>query len=40
MAAYAIRDAEEKWRKIWADRRCFAVAEDGDRPKYYVLEMN
>src|SRR5688500_20042850 len=39
MAAYAIRGAEEKWRKIWADRQCFAVAEDRDRPKAYVLEM-
>lgn len=36
---YNIRETEEKWRKTWADRACFAVTEDPAKPKYYVLEM-
>jgi leucyl-tRNA synthetase len=36
---YNIRETEDKWRKIWADRRCFEVSEDAQKPKYYVLEM-
>ncbi|MGZ9108865.1 MAG: leucine--tRNA ligase [Micavibrio sp.] len=39
MATYDIKKTEEKWRKTWLDRQCFAVAEDTTRPKYYVLEM-
>jgi leucyl-tRNA synthetase len=30
---------EEKWQRIWEDNKAFRVAEDGDKPKYYVLEM-
>ncbi len=39
MTRYNIRETEEKWRKVWEDRRCFEVKEDTSRPKYYVLEM-
>jgi len=30
---------EEKWQRIWEDNKAFRVAEDGGKPKYYVLEM-
>ncbi len=36
---YNIKETEAKWRSIWAERDAFAVAEDTDKPKYYVLEM-
>lgn len=36
---YNIKESEERWRKIWAERDSFAVSEDGAKPKYYVLEM-
>ena len=39
MSRYNVRDNEEKWRRIWNERGCFAVTEDPARPKYYVLEM-
>ncbi len=39
MAVYDIKETEAKWRKTWDDRQCFAVTEDADKPKYYVLEM-
>lgn len=39
MTNYAIQETESKWRKIWDERQCFAVTEDPNRPKYYVLEM-
>ncbi len=35
------RNAEPRWQQAWAERRCFNVPDvpDGDKPKYYVLEM-
>jgi leucyl-tRNA synthetase len=36
---YEPRRLEEKWQKIWAQRRLFEAGEDPSRPKYYVLEM-
>ncbi|MHB9002986.1 MAG: leucine--tRNA ligase [Coriobacteriia bacterium] len=30
---------EEKWQAVWDRDGLYAVAEDADRPKYYVLEM-
>jgi len=36
---YEPRRLEEKWQKIWAERRLFEAPEDSSRPKYYVLEM-
>ncbi len=36
---YNIKATEAKWRGIWADNDSFAVSENSDKPKYYVLEM-
>jgi leucyl-tRNA synthetase len=36
---YNAREAEPKWRNIWAERGTFATSDDETRPKYYVLEM-
>lgn len=36
---YNIKSTENKWQKVWNDRNCFAVTEESDKPKYYVLEM-
>jgi leucyl-tRNA synthetase len=36
---YNFLEAEERWRRVWRERRCFAAATDPSRPKYYVLEM-
>jgi len=36
---YEPRPVEEKWQKIWEERRLFEAQEDPSRPKYYVLEM-
>ena len=36
---YEPRRVEEKWQKIWEERRLFEATEDPSRPKYYVLEM-
>ena len=30
---------ESKWQRIWEDQRIFYVSEDGNKPKYYLLEM-
>ncbi|MGB0670162.1 MAG: leucine--tRNA ligase [Rhodospirillales bacterium] len=39
MARYNVRETEAKWQDHWARTKRFAVTEDRDRPKYYVLEM-
>lgn len=39
MSRYNFKETEAKWQSIWEDRKCFAVTEDRDKPKYYVLEM-
>jgi leucyl-tRNA synthetase len=39
MSRYNFRENEPKWQAIWQERRCFNVAADPSRPKYYVLEM-
>jgi leucyl-tRNA synthetase len=39
MSRYPFKDAEAKWQRLWAERRCFEVGADPARPKYYVLEM-
>jgi leucyl-tRNA synthetase len=36
---YNFKEAETRWQRAWEERGCFAVSEDGGRPKYYVLEM-
>ncbi|MFH1756707.1 MAG: class I tRNA ligase family protein, partial [Pseudomonadota bacterium] len=30
---------EEKWQKIWAEKRLFQTFADPQKQKYYVLEM-
>jgi leucyl-tRNA synthetase len=32
-------DVETRWQKTWADADIFHVANESDKPKYYVLEM-
>ncbi len=36
---YNIKQTESKWRSRWEDADSFAVSEDSDKPKYYVMEM-
>ncbi len=38
-ARYEPRRVEEKWQRLWEERRLFDATEDPGRPKYYVLEM-
>ena len=39
MSRYNFKETEKKWQSVWEDRQSFAVTEDGERPKYYDLEM-
>jgi len=39
MARYNFKETETRWQRVWEEEQCFAVTEDSDRPKYYVLEM-
>ena len=39
MARYDARRSEAEWQAAWEADGCFRAAEDGARPKYYVLEM-
>jgi len=39
MSRYNFRETEAKWQSVWEDRQSFAVTEDSEKPKYYVLEM-
>jgi len=39
MSRYPFRATEEKWQRIWDERRSFEVTVDPAKPKYYVLEM-
>jgi leucyl-tRNA synthetase len=36
---YDPSEAEPRWQKAWAEARVFETANEGKRPKYYVLEM-
>ncbi len=36
---YNAHEAEQKWQKIWEERKTFLTGNDDPRPKYYVLEM-
>src|SRR6202011_5903291 len=38
---YDFGEAEPRWRRAWAERGCFRVADvpTDNKPKYYVLEM-
>ncbi|MEG9884343.1 MAG: leucine--tRNA ligase [Hyphomicrobiales bacterium] len=39
MERYNPHSVEPYWQNLWCEKRCFAALEDGDKPKYYVLEM-
>ena len=39
MSRYNVKETERKWQAAWAEARCFEVAEEPERAKYYVLEM-
>ena len=39
MEKYIPQDIEKKWQKIWKETDAFAVSEDPNKKKYYVLEM-
>jgi leucyl-tRNA synthetase len=39
MARYNAKANEEKWQRVWRERKSFEVETDPARPKYYVLEM-
>ena len=39
MATYDTKTIEPKWQTAWADAGTFTATREGDRPKYYVLEM-
>ncbi len=39
MARYNFRESEQKWQRVWDERRCFQAPAISDAPKYYVLEM-
>jgi leucyl-tRNA synthetase len=36
---YSSREVEEKWQKIWEEKKLYEVSEDPKKEKYYVLEM-
>jgi leucyl-tRNA synthetase len=36
---YKPQSIEKKWQERWTAARAFEVSEDGDKPKYYCLEM-
>ncbi|MCX5704855.1 MAG: leucine--tRNA ligase [Candidatus Omnitrophica bacterium] len=37
--SYSFKEIEEKWQKIWHDKKIFSVQPDQERKKYYLLEM-
>ncbi len=39
MSRYNVKETEAKWQAAWNQAASFAVATEGDKPKYYVLEM-
>ena len=36
---YRPSEIEGKWQKMWAERELFKATEQGDQPKFYVLDM-
>ena len=36
---YNFREIEKKWHKRWEENKTYKVAEDSNRPKFYVLNM-
>jgi leucyl-tRNA synthetase len=39
MSPYDTKAIEPKWQKAWEDAGTFVATKEGDKPKYYVLEM-
>ncbi len=39
MAQYDTKTIEPKWQQAWEDAGTFVATREGDKPKYYVLEM-
>ncbi|MEM0939050.1 MAG: leucine--tRNA ligase [Bacteroidota bacterium] len=39
MAEYHFDIIEKKWQKYWKDQKIYAVTNDSEKPKYYVLDM-
>ena len=39
MAKNTLTGIEQKWQKIWDEKRSFSASIDTSKPKYYVLEM-
>jgi len=37
--AYNPHEIEEKWQRVWDSKKLFKVGEQGDKTKYYLLEM-
>ncbi len=37
--AYPFNKIEKKWQKYWDEKQTFRTEDDGDKPKYYVLDM-
>ncbi len=36
---YNFKEIEEKWQKIWQEKKIFTAEVKSDKPKYYLLEM-
>jgi leucyl-tRNA synthetase len=36
---YPFREIEDKWQRVWEERKQFRAVEDPSRPKFYCLEM-
>ncbi|MFD1340899.1 leucine--tRNA ligase [Litorisediminicola beolgyonensis] len=39
MSRYTPSEIEPKWQSAWEEAKTFRATRDGDKPKYYVLEM-
>src|SRR3989339_1728339 len=39
MVSYNFSEIEKKWQQFWKEKKLFAAAGDGKRPKYYCLVM-
>ena len=39
MERYNFKEIEEKWQKIWEEKKSFSVKVDKNKKKFYCLEM-
>ena len=37
--SYDAHEVENKWQRVWEDKRVFEVEADTSKPKFYCLEM-